>query len=1099
MFCLGSALRAETTPLAEDSHAQGNSKVGITFFESKIRPVLAKHCNECHSADAKHLRGGLLLDSREAMLAGGDSGPAIVPGNADESLLIQALKHEGFEMPPTGKLPAGVIKDFETWIAMGAPDPRTSNKPTPAKRTIDLEAGRQFWSFRPPVKHEPPKTKDNDWPRGWIDRFLLARLEREGLAPAKDADRRTLLRRVTFDLTGLPPTIEEMESFLQDDSPDAFERIVDRLLASPRLGERWGRHWLDVARYADSTGGGRSMIFETSWHYRDYVIDAFNQDKPFDRFILEQLAGDLLPYEDYRQGRRQLVATAFLALGPTNYEEQDKTQLEMDVIDEQIDTTGRAFLGMTLGCARCHDHKFDPIPTTDYYALAGIFRSTHTLNHDNVSTWVKRKLPMDEASSRAFAEYESKVARLDGALKETEQKRKRLQSLVAAVTIDDDDASFSGNWVASTSVKPYVGRNYRYASGDAAAVYKLDDRIEPGRYSVRVAYTPHANRSKRTLVTVAHAGGETSVRIDQTQTPTFEGLYVDVGAFQFAKGKGNKVTIGTNGADHIVVTDAVQLVPLDKKKPGMGERVVADITQLAGIVVDDSAAELTGEWIQSTFHASYVRGGYVHDDNMDKGKKSIRYRVDVPKSGEYEVRFSYTHGASRATRVPINIAFDGGDETVYINEREKPAVDGLFTRLGTYRFANDQTAIVTVSNEGTSDGHVVADAIQFVPASEVAAEAATTPESEASTDTASGDLLARQRSDLDRDFKRLKEELATLKKTAPPAPTEVIGVEEGKEIADCELCIRGEIKNRGPKVPRGFVSVATQGPMPTLAANASGRLELAHWIASPQNPLTARVFVNRVWSHLFGAGLVRTVDQFGATGEAPSHPELLDTLAVRFVEEGWSLKKLIREIVLTHAYQMSSERSKESRSKDPANRWLAGQNRRRLDAEALYDSMLALSGSLDLTMGGPTIREGTKSEYGYSFDVGRRAVYLPVFRNRLHDLMAVFDFPDPNLSLGQRNTSTISTQALYLMNSPFVMDQAKVAAAGLLKDSTLGNHDRITMLFQRALGRPPREEERRLVAVYLAEEAGTDETSSLKRWSNVCQTVIASIDFRYLD
>jgi len=399
LFCLASLILcciSSPKNFAADEHA------GIEFFEKKIRPVLVQHCYECHAADSKAIKGSLLLDSREGWRKGGDSGPSIVSGKPNDSLLIKALRHEdGLEMPPKGKLSDEVINDFVKWVELGAPDPRKGGPVKIIKREIDIKAGQQFWSFKPIAAPSIPAVKAAHWPDSTIDRFVLAKLEAAGIQPNADADRTTLLRRVSFDLIGVPPSPAEMDAFAADQSPEAYGNVVDRLLASPQFGERWGRHWLDLARFAESSGGGRSMIFPEAWRYRDYVIRSFNDNKPFDRFVLEQLAGDLLTAESPQQREEQLVATALLALGPTNYEEQDKLALEFDVVDEQLETLSRTFLGMTVGCARCHDHKFDPIPTRDYYAMAGILRSTHLLIHDNVSKWLETPLPMSSDQEAA--------------------------------------------------------------------------------------------------------------------------------------------------------------------------------------------------------------------------------------------------------------------------------------------------------------------------------------------------------------------------------------------------------------------------------------------------------------------------------------------------------------------------------------------------------------------------------------------------------------------------------------------------------------------------------------------------------------------------
>lgn len=939
---LGLLLSAAVARADENDSIPGDiPEQQLAFFEQHVRPLLIEHCYECHSAEADTLEGGLALDSKPGWMAGGDSGPAIVAGEPDESPLLEALRYESYEMPPRGKLPDEVIAKIETWIAMGAPDPRVeapSNTPTAQKQpTIDWEQARAFWSFQPARRHELPAVTDTAWPRDSIDRFVLAKIEAAGLRPATDADRATLLRRATYDLIGLPPSPAEIDAFCEDTSPGAFERVINRLLSSPHFGERWGRHWLDIARYAESTGGGRSLLYEAAWRYRDYVIGAFNADKPFDRFIVEQIAGDLLPYDDYRQGRDQLVATGFLALGPSNYELQDKAQLRADVIDEQVDTTGRAFLGMTLGCARCHDHKFDPVPTTDYYALAGIFRSTRSVIDANVSSWVKRPLPLPPEAQRVVDEHTAAIAKLERRAKELKREHDELTAQLSILTLDDGDAALTGTWRTSNSVKPFVGESYRYATGNGSqAVYEF---MVPhaGQYDIRVTYTPHENRSSKTQYSVSHVDGITTVHVDQTASPS----------------------LGSN-------------------------------------------------------HAS------------------------------------------------------------------------PYTSLGRFTFKPDEPATVMVSTVG-GPGTVVADAVQLIHVD--------------TQDDKMAKLAVTEQQMAKLDAKREK-----LAKSAPPAP-EAVTVEEHEECGDYQVCIRGDIRNLGDTVPRGFLTVATNGSPLEIADGSSGRLELAQWIASAENPLTARVAANRVWQHLLGQGLVRTVDNFGVMGEAPSHPQLLDYLAVRLVDHGWSFKSLIREIMLSRTYQLASMTTADAMRADPDNRLLSHQNRRRLDAEAIRDSMLSLSGELDLTPGGNTVRDGTKKEYGYAFEETRRSVYLPVFRNQLHDLFAVFDFPDPNLSIGRRNVSTLATQSLFLLNSGFAIDRSHLAAQRLLDETSLSDEERLVRLYRLALARPPSTEEQQLGLAFLGpvlhetEEESEDEFSArrLEHWAALCQSVMACVDYRYLD
>ncbi|MEX2171576.1 MAG: PSD1 and planctomycete cytochrome C domain-containing protein [Pirellulales bacterium] len=750
------------------------------FFESKIRPVLVEHCYSCHSAEAKELKGSLLVDHRAGLLTGGDSGPAVVPGKPEESLLLAALKYESYEMPPDGKLPPEVIANFERWIAMGAPDPRIGETALPVQE-INIEQGRQFWSFRPIARPNLPQVNDTSWSHDDVDAFLLARLEAQGLAPAADTDRATWLRRVTFDLIGLPPSPQEIDAFIADESPGAFEKVVDRLLESPHFGERWGRHWLDVARFAESSGGGRSLVFKDAWRYRDYVIKSFNDDKPLDEFIIEQIAGDLLPHASPQEEHDHLVATAYLLLGAHNYEEQDKQQLEMDVVDEQLDTIGRGLLGMTLACARCHDHKFDPIPTTDYYALAGILRSTDVIVHENVSNWKTRPLPMTADEEVDVEQHEAKVAKMQAEL---------------------------------------------------AAAKKADP----------------------------------------PQTPT-------------------------------------QIKALEKK-----------LKQL------------------------------------------------------------------------------------------------------------------------TSSG---------------------------------------------------------------PTRPETMAVADAETIADCQVCVRGSVRYRGPAVPRGMLQVATLDEPPPIPAEESGRRELAHWIASPDNPLTARVYVNRAWHYLFGAGLVRTLDNFGTTGEQPSHPELLDFLAGRFVDQNWSTKELVRALVLTRAYRMSTTHDARAAAVDPENRLLWRMNTRRLDAESLRDAMLVVSGRLDLAMGGPNILDSkaltsagsyTPTEYGYQFLDFRRSVYTPAFRNRVHELFEVFDFANYNAAVAERSVTTVAPQALWMLNSPFVMDQARAAAERALVREDASESQRVELAFREALGRRPTDAE-----AAIAMQSIEGHQDRVVAWEQLFQALLGCLDFRYLN
>jgi len=959
----------------------------LDFFEKKVRPVLVAHCYSCHSAEAKSVKGHLLLDTKQGWLKGGDTGPAIVPGDPGKSLLIEAIKYENsdIEMPPKAKMPAADIAILEQWVKMGAPDPRAGEAKVPGKRIIDLEAERKHWSYQPLVKPVVPAVKDTTWPRSDIDRFILARLEAANLKPAGDADRVTLIRRVYFDLIGLPPTPSQIDAFVNDKSVDAYEKLVDGLFASPHFGERWGRHWLDVARYAESLSL-RGFVLRDTWRYRDYVIETFNRDLPLDRFMMEQVAGDLMTASDPQERRRQVVATAFLAMGNTNLEEQDKQQLVMDVVDEQIDTIGRAFLAQTIGCARCHDHKFDPIPAADYYALAGIFKSTQALEHSNVSKWLEMELPMDKAREEKVREHEAKIAALQNEIK-------------------DAKSSLS------------------------------------------------------------------------------------------------------------VLAKNVSSVP----KAGVKPKVLA-VKDLPGLVVDDAQAKKVGEWMQSQSVSSYIGDGYLHDLAQGKGEKTLTFQPTLTKPGKYEVRLSYTAGESRATNVPVTIFSAEGDKTIAVNQKEPPIVDGHWVSLGVYTFEKDGQGFVIVSNEGTT-GHVIADAVQFLPVNEEAAlpqGADSEAVKVAKKPEAKTDAKTDAKKDVKEDVKdtsaalaaQIKEMEASLKQLASTGPKRdmITSIRESKQISDAKIHVRGSPHTLGESAPRGFLRVVQVKSQPTISANQSGRLELGHWLRQRDNPLPARVLANRLWHWSIGQGIVRTVDNFGTTGEAPSHPELLDHLATQLMANDWSVKSLLRQIVLSRTYQQKSRHDQPSTGNatatpaaaDPDNRLLSHTNRRRLEAEAIRDAMLQVSGQLDLAAGGQTYKEGLSSDFGYAQKDDRRSVYMPVFRNILPEIFEAFDFADPSVSTGKRNTSTVAPQALYLLNHPFVIEQSAAAATKLLADKALTTDDgRLMRAYRLTLGRVPSAAERQIALRFLANE--NIKLNTTEKWSQIFHAMFASLDFRYVE
>ena len=788
----------------------------LEFFEKKIRPVLVKECYSCHSTQATSVKAGLLLDTREGIRRGGESGHAVVPGNTDESLLLEAVRHEGLQMPPKKQLTDDVIADFEKWVRMGAPDPR-DGKSAPVRHSIDFEQAREFWAFRRIGAPKLPQSGNNDWAVAEMDHFVLAKLKAHGLVPSVDAAPQALIRRLYFDLIGLPPTPEQVAEFVNDPSNQAFQQIVDRLLDSDQFGERWGRHWLDVVRYAESTGMERNYTYPEAWRYRDYVIEAFNSDKPFDQFIVEQIAGDLLTPADQQQRNTNHVATGLLALGPKSLNERDREKFAMDIVDEQIDVVSRAFLGLTASCARCHDHKFDPIPQTEYYQLAGIFRSTDTF--------------------------------------------------------------------------------YGTSGGNG-------------------------NRQS-----------------------------------------GKLLALGDN-----------EVVPVN------------------------------------------VGGGNKKSRNTVR-KLTSQLKAQQKKLGR----------AKQQTE----------------NEKQTLQIEKAIVRIQ----------------------------------------------------------------------KQLK--VARQKESPPARPNGdlVMGVRDSAQPSDTELRIRGEANERAQSVPRGFLTIATLGAAPQLAHDRSGREELARWLIQPENPLTARVAANRIWQHLFGNGIVRTVNNFGANGDRPSHPQLLDYLAGRLMADHWSVKSLIRLVVCSRTYRQASVPDTIALEADPENRWLWRMNPRRLEAEALRDAVLAVSGTLDLSpaeksvvtkIGNGDIGRTLKTN-SFAVDHTKRSVYLPIVRGVVPEMLRIFDFPEPSIIAGSRDVTTVPTQALYMMNSPFVVEQSSEMADRLLaeRDDDAG---RIDLAYQLSLGRSATRQEIERSLTFIDEACETDDddkqqqpNSEQQAWAGFCQVMLASAEFRYLE
>ena len=940
---------------SSDHEVADTTEEDLASFEKHIRPLLVQKCYECHSLETEQ-SGGLSLDSLEAMTQGGDSGPALNVQALDESLILRALRYRDpkLQMPPEGPLSASDLKNFENWVNKGAKVPsnfqrRSTAVPQAKSIALSVPSAREHWAYRP-IAHPLLPTNGQINP---IDAWIAKRCEELQISPSPLVDDRTWIRRLAIDLHGLNPTYEQtLQSVGLLSGVDgaaahlARLRVVDEFLQSPRYGERFARHWMDVVRYAESLTL-RGFVLPDVWRYRNYLIESYNQDRPFDQMILDQVAGDLLDDSQthptsIHQLQQRRIATTFWALGDHNYEEQDKKQLEMDAVDEQIDVLGRTFLAQTLSCARCHDHKFDPIPTADYYALAGILRSSVSMEHENVSKWIRLPLPLSSDQQQHYAELANRLS----------QVKKELSACKQQLS--------SGNSIAS----------------------------------------------------------------------------------------------------------------------------IVRSSDLKGVVVDDRQAKKIGVWKESSSVKAYVDEGYLHDENNSQGKKSVTFEPAALASGMYTVRISYAHGDNRSSKTPVRVFSADGEMLILVNQRRPAAEEGLWHSLGKFRFEKEGACFVILSNDG-ADGHVIADSVQFLPESDQSEDS--------SASIASSDD---QQESLKTKIQILEKQQADLQQQLDARPM-IETIRPEKSPSDLPIHVRGSVHRLGKVVPRGFLS-CINAHEPELdrrirvEPSANGRLELAQWLIAPENPLTARVYVNRIWSRLMGQGIVPTIDNFGTTGQAPSDPLMLDWLACEFMAQGWSTKWLVRTIVTSDAYRRSVSTTRELLELDPENLLFVRGALRRLDSESLRDSMLQATGELQLgSTIESTIRKGTNADYRYEHDVGLRSVYLPWFRNALPPMVREFDGANPSFSISQRNRSTVATQALAMMNHPWIRARAQSLVESLSqmdsKSDRMPQTDMIQEIFLRILGRQPDESE----SLWASELLKTGNPVEL------AHQLFASIDFRY--
>lgn len=1077
------------------------SNEDLQFFESKVRPLLVDNCYKCHSAEAEKIRGHFLIDSAPAMLRGGESGPAIVPGNAAESRLIHMVKrHPDFEaMPPKSKLSPAEIETLAAWIDRGAPDPRQQESiSADALSDFNLEERKKWWSLQPVAPPEIPDVKNTRWPSNEYDAFLLAELEEKGWTPAEPADRRTLLRRLSFDLTGLAPTEQELDTFLADSSSDAYLKQVDRLLSSPHFGEKWARHWLDLVRYAETKAFEMDYTMTHAYRYRDYVINALNQDVPFDQFILESLAGDLIekPRTNPENGDNESVmGPGFIYLTDGQHGPPDIHEDEARIFDSMIDVTSKAFLGSTLACARCHDHKFDAITTGDYYSFYGILRSSRFSYANTVPDSLQQaplkelkkkqqlltKLAFDASiedfeqvstyleTTRALARSPAVLSIVDGYNQEIKEEKslrnqgpKILRERLASVSRESAEQNNLvpeqlNNWLILAINKNAREKHPALAplfqekpaqhakkkkdlSPNFAAVSKSLDNWKPQGLAFLDAPLPPGTPL---FTTEGHRG---------VQSLT-EGTIIS-GA------QSGRVTGALRSPDFVLDGKPIELQA--KGKAGTVRLVVRnyELTGRGPTTGGLYKAINTGDWQNVRFETKLWKGEPAY---FEFAQNNLANHSQHPRYGPYN---QLNDDAFLAFR------FQKPNDWKQYWQENGTSPQAVHRKLKELWSAGRKRKLSPINAELLSSfytaGLINADTRRHEP------------------------------------FAKKLEEYRQLARSIP-SPRFARSLVDG-DPQDAPIYIRGSHNNLSKEPnPRRFLD-AFGGK--ALAGEGSGRLEWAREVASPDNPLTARVQVNRLWKHLFGAGLVETTNDFGQMGKSPTHPELLDYLAHDFVNNGWSIKYMIRKMVSTSAYQMSSAPDQAARLEDPQNSLLQHMPIKRLEAELIRDHILACSGSLDTKQFGKSVSayvgdlpnsRAKPLKTGPLDGNGRRSIYLEMRRNYLPTFLRAFDMPNATESIGERQITNVPAQSLALMNDPFVHEQAKTWARRVLNDHD-DIEERIHKIHIDAFSRPATDKEIDWAKRFISELSQTYESppSDSALWADLCHMIYNRKEFIYI-
>jgi len=1146
----------------------------VAFFETKIRPLLLERCGKCHGE--KIQQGGLRLDTAAGLSNGSESGPVIIANDPEKSPLLRAVRHQGnLQMPPGEKLPEAEIAALTAWVKAGAPWPVAGV----GGQGLGGRGGdpRAHWSFQPVRRPAIPMVKNRAWVKTPIDAFILARLEAKGLAPSPQADARTLIRRATFDLTGLPPTPDEVEAFIREveaerrihhgdtETPGgkritgipapptpnaqrptptggAYARLIDRLLASPAYGERWGRHWLDLARYADSKDVrdiGQPFDIVESYRYRDWVVKAFNEDLPYDQFILHQIAGDLLPPAAPGQVNADgITASTFLTIGVWGPGDADVQKMYTDMVDDQVNVVSRAFLGLTIGCARCHDHKFDPISTADYYGLAGIFFSTQIAIPQISAPY--NKVPLIP---------QSEIERRERYLAHVPEMEKNIQAYLDARyaelprrSISETSRYLNAVWELQ---HPADGKSADVATLARGAglreevLRQWQDYLSPTTPQTGLMSNLALNSGATGVHAWRGATNEPVLVVNTTnQTVTIPGTVPPHGvavhpgpttgvAVAWSSPEGGMFRVsGRIAHAHPACGDGIEW-QVERVRAGAAERVAGAAIPLGG---ESKLSEPV--FAEKLASVRLAPGDQLRFVVLPK----TSYSCDLT---QLDVQVEEVGGAGRVWNLARDLnagPFQPGEGNPH---RDSYGVAGRWSFLD----------LAQVKPVVRVDRSAVGALQAWLSASDRERAAQAAGEVQRALDT--GNLaevdgpLGRLWRDLASPLgpyrvtrkddallppvalaekKRLEGELEAYRKNAPPPVPYAMGAKEGgvpgtkyAGFHDAQIHIRGRYDRLGDVVPRRFPVVLAGEKQPPIT-QGSGRMELARWIASRDNPLTSRVMVNRVWQQHFGAGLVRTPGNFGKLGEAPTHPELLDWLAAAFAsgewtgETGekktaalsplslprstpaapWSLKQLHRMIMLSSTYQQSSK-PRPALHADPENRLWARANVRRLEAEAIRDTLLSVAGTLDATIGGPPLRKPGEDALSH-----RRAIYQMTNRSDKSGFRFLYDAADPENIVDQRTVSTVAPQSLFLLNDPFMQEQTRALASRLLATPDRTDEQRITQAYSLLYGRLPRPAELSLGGAFVRKHEGTEDARRAA-WQEYCQVLLCANELIYVD